>query len=85
MKSILHFFELILVTCIISLVSLTSLFWIKNLWVLLCIIPLTQIALVLVYRYGIRIWLENRLSGTVCEPTQKDCYNTEDESEVTDA
>ena len=85
MKSIHQFFEIILVTLITSLLSLISILFIKNTAVLFCVIPFIQIALVLFYRYCIRIFLENRLSGTVCEPTQKDCYNMEDESEATDA
>ena len=42
-----------------------------------------QFILMFSYYCFVRPHIENRLMGTVCEPTQKDCYNCEDESEVT--
>jgi len=45
--------------------------------------PACQFILMFCYYCFVRRHIENALMGTVCEPTQKDCYNTEDESEVT--
>lgn len=39
--------------------------------------------LIHIYCYFVKPRIENMLSGTYCEPTQKDAYNLEDESEVT--
>ena len=83
MKHIHQILETILIILITSLLSLIPALFLKRAPVLFCITPFIQTALVLLYRYGIRIWLENMLSHTVWEPTQKDCYLTEDESEVT--
>ena len=83
MRTIPRTIEMIAVTVLTSVISITALIFFKNLLLLLLIAPVIQTALVLLYRFAVRPHIENALSGTVCEPTQMHCYIREDESEET--
>ncbi len=69
--------------CLLSALPGILLAFFSRSTLLLFAAPLIQLILVLIYCRFIRPKLEDMLSGTVCEPTQMDCYLCEDESEET--